>query len=60
MIENGPGIFSCFRKHRLLTMAPNSTRFASFCRHFATNVKVLAAVGEGDSGKQKLIQIQFN
>ena len=31
------------------TLAPNSTRFAKFWRHFATSVRVRAAQDDGDS-----------
>lgn len=35
----------------IFTLAPNSTRFAKFCTDLATSVSVLAAVGEGESGR---------
>jgi len=33
----------------VFTLAPNSTRFAKFCTDLATNISVLAAIGDGES-----------
>ena len=40
-----------FTKH--LTFAPNSTRFANFCKQLATNVNVREDICEGDSVERK-------
>jgi hypothetical protein len=36
----------------MFTLAPNSTRFAKFCTDLATNVSVLAAIGDGESRRK--------
>lgn len=36
----------------IFTLAPNSTRFAKFCTDLATNVSVLAAIGDGESRRE--------
>lgn len=41
------------KRERLQTLAPNSTRLARFWTDLATNVSVLAAVGDGGSVKRR-------
>lgn len=36
----------------VFTLAPNSTRFAKFCTDLATNISVLAAIGDGESVRE--------
>ena len=38
-----------------ITLPPNSTKLARFCKHLATNIKLLAAISEGVSGNKKSI-----
>lgn len=41
-----------FKHQNMFTLAPNSTRFAKFCTDLATNVSVLAAIGDGESRRE--------
>lgn len=41
-----------FQYQNVFTLAPNSTRFAKFCTDLATNISVLAAIGDGESVRE--------
>jgi len=42
----------------VFTLAPNSTRFAKFCTDLATNISVLAAIGDGESVRENWAQVK--
>ena len=45
--------WSCRKSRKQNTFAPNSIKLARFCKHFATIVKVLLAIGEGVSASER-------
>lgn len=40
------------KNKNVFTLAPNSTRLAKFCTDLATNISVLAAIGDGESVRE--------
>lgn len=46
-----------FKVSKGFTLAPNSTRFAKFCTDLATNISVLAAIGDGESMRENWAQV---